>query len=713
MKTISTLFLAMLFVVSSTLLYGQNDNAREGFTVFSSNDSNAVIVTSFYYDHLPWATNLNIAEGTSETFQLEIMNSSDLMDIQMNSISRLTYYFTNNKVIIYEFGATKSTRFITLDDGGDNFGVSSDGSKIYSYSNSQEYVSIFDAMTGERLDRFFVNSFKGAQPVAFFNSAKDEFYLQNGTSLYVWSIANKVQDREITILNPSANFKFIDDGNTLAYTTGGEVVIAKSSDGEVTYRKDFGYKGVDNIEFSANMNYLVVNNSHAFSVFDMVNKKIVKDNNAPDNNDKNIPTYMYVNNDNSRAVAMDIIDIYCGRNFEDAVTDYIYSIYKTENLEKLASAPYGYIPRPENAIVSKDNKLLVVSGSDIGATITNALVDNQENFIKYVNVDAYPVTFLEDNNRIAFVEEGKFKVYNTESEEFEREFETGIENYNEVYFFSNGDGRIVITDDSEIKVYDYTTFELVYTFNYSELGLEPTDISFDNNSTISVYSLKRLHKFNAYTGEKSDTPITNMDPTNKLVDVSINGRFLLFRTTDNEFIVYDNTLKSEVYKEKPSFVDNGMVYLSAGFFGNQEIMWVRYESNPVDRLLLVSKYDFVTKKIEKMSGDREPIISNDGSLFYSHYCPVEYEIGAIRDPQTSVESTTSTITGGIYPNPASDFIKLDLNTKSINSEIQIFDAYGKQVMSIIYIGENIDISGLTAGVYFVKVGDKSWKFIKL
>ena len=713
MKTISTLFLAMLFIASSTLSYGQNDNAREGFTAFSSNDSNAVIVSSFYYDHLPWATNLNIAEGTSETFQLEIMNSSDLRDIQMNSISRLTYYFTNNKVFIYEFGATKSSRIIIIDNDSPYFGVSSDGTKIYSYNNKQDYVSVFDAMTGERLDRFFVNSFANNNKLGFFNSAKDEFYLQNGTSLYVWSIANKVQDREITILNPSANFKFIDDGNTLAYTTGGEVVLANSSDGEVTYRKDFGYKGIDNIEFSANMNYLVVNNSHAFSVFDMVNKKIVKDNNAPDNNDKNIPTYMYVNNDNSRAVAMDIIDIYCGRNFEDAVTDYIYSIYKTENLEKLASAPYGYIPRPENAIVSKDNKLLVVSGSDIGATITNALVDNKENFIKYVNVDAYPVTFLEDNNRIAIMEEGKFKVYNTESEVFERQFETGIEKYNEVYFFSNGNGRIVITDDSEIKVYDYNTFELVYTFNYSELGLEPTDISFDNKSTISVYSLKRLYKFNVYTGESSDTPITNMDPTNKLVDVSINGRFLLFRTTDNEFIVYDNTLKSEVYKEKPSFVDNGMVYLSAGFFGNQEIMWVRYESNPVDRLLLVSKYDFVTKKIEKMSGDREPIISNDGSLFYSHYCPVEYEIGAIRDPQSSVETTNEAITGSVYPNPATDFIKLDMNASSMNSIIEIYDAYGKQVMSMMYTSEDIDVSKLTAGVYFVKTGNGTHKFMKM
>lgn len=712
MKTVSTLFLVMLFIASSTLSYGQNDNAREGFTAYSNNDSNAVIVSSFYYDHLPWATNLNIAEGTSETFKLEIMNSSDLRDIQMNTNSRFTYYFTGDKVLIYEFGSTKSTRIITLDNGGDNFGVSNDGSKIYSYSNSQEYVSIFDAMTGERLDRFFVNSFKGAQPEGFFNSDKDEFLLRNGNTLYVWSITNKVQDREITLPNSVKNLTITDNGNVLAYTVGGEVILTNSSDGEINYRKQFDYDRIDNIQFSANMNYLIVRDFYSFLVFDVVNKKIVTESNKPSDNGKYIPIYYYVNNDNSRAIAMDIIDIYCGRNFEDAVTDYIYSIYKTENHDKLASAPYGYIPRPEKAIVSKDNKLLVVSGGDIGATITNALIDNHENFIKYVNVDGYPVTFLEDNNRIAIMEKGKFKVYNTESEEFEREFETGMENYNEVYFFSNGDGRIVITDDSEIVVYDYSTFEVLYTFNYSELGLEPTDISFDNNSTISVYSLKRLHKFNAYTGEKSDTPITNMDPANKLVDVSISGRFLLFRNTDNEFIVYDNIKKSELYRNKPSIVNSSIKYFNAGFFGNHEIMWIRYENDPVSRKLLVAKYDFVTNKTEELFGDIEPVFSNDGTLYYSHYCPVKYEIGSIRDPQTSVEISKA-ITGSVYPNPASDFIKLDMNASAMNSSIEIFNAFGKQVMSVIYTGDDIDISGLTAGMYFVKTPSHNYKFIKL
>jgi len=712
MKTISTLFLLFTLIVSNATADGENNFQRVSYTAYSTNDSNLVLVGGLYDEYLYVATNLNIATGTSETFQLEVDNSTELLDVQMNTRARLVYFFTYKKVTIYEFGATTALRTITIDNDGPYFGVSSDGTKIYSYDNKQDYVSVFDALTGERLYRFFVNSFPDNNKIGFFNSDEDKFYLKNGAELYVWSIELLAQVGTIIVPVSSNNFKFIDYGNTLVYTIDGELVLNNSSDGDKIYSKDFGLSKIGSYEFSPNMNYVLVSDFSTFIVYDMLKHEIIVDSRNPNVEEQNLPFYVYVNNDYSRVLAREYIDLYCGRNYEDAIADYVYFIYEAGTNNKIVSAPFGHIPRPEKAIISKDNKALVLSGYNIEDGYTNGLVDNQENFIKYINVNDYPVTFLEDNKRIAFMEGGKFKVYNIETEQYERQFETGMLDYDEVYYFANGDGRLVITNDVEIRVYDYATFSLLYTFNFSQLGIEPTNISFDNNSTINVNSLNRLHKFNAYTGESSDTPITNLDPTNTLVDVSIGGRFLLFRTKVNEFIVYDNDLKLELYNEKPSFVEYGMVYLSAGFFGNQEIIWVRYESNPVDRLLLVSKYDFVTKKIEKMSGDREPIISDDGSLYYSHYCPTKYEIGSIRDPKTSVETTTA-ITGTVYPNPASDFIKLDMNASAMNSSIEIYDAYGKQVMSAIYTDEEIDISKLTAGVYFVKTQSQSYNFIKM
>ncbi len=62
----------------------------------------------------------------------------------------------------------------------------------------------------------------------------------------------------------------------------------------------------------------------------------------------------------------------------------------------------------------------------------------------------------------------------------------------------------------------------------------------------------------------------------------------------------------------------------------------------------------------------------------------------------------------IYPNPANDFIMI--NTQSINNnEIQIFNAYGQNVMIVEshcnVPQQRIDISQLPAGIYFIRISN--------
>ena len=70
----------------------------------------------------------------------------------------------------------------------------------------------------------------------------------------------------------------------------------------------------------------------------------------------------------------------------------------------------------------------------------------------------------------------------------------------------------------------------------------------------------------------------------------------------------------------------------------------------------------------------------------------------------------------VYPNPADNVWNIRSN-QSINS-IQIFDVLGKQVMTLTPNSETVSIkaSGLTNGIYFVKlssaIGTKSIKLIK-
>jgi hypothetical protein len=73
----------------------------------------------------------------------------------------------------------------------------------------------------------------------------------------------------------------------------------------------------------------------------------------------------------------------------------------------------------------------------------------------------------------------------------------------------------------------------------------------------------------------------------------------------------------------------------------------------------------------------------------------------------------------VYPNPASDFIEISVGANGrspLQSEIRFLNIFGQTVLSIGAIHElpvRIDVSGLAPGMYFVRIGDKVIKFIKI
>ncbi len=73
----------------------------------------------------------------------------------------------------------------------------------------------------------------------------------------------------------------------------------------------------------------------------------------------------------------------------------------------------------------------------------------------------------------------------------------------------------------------------------------------------------------------------------------------------------------------------------------------------------------------------------------------------------------------ISPNPATDFIEILVGTRravSDQSEIKILNIYGQTVLSVGAIHElplRVDISVLARGMYFVRIGDRVQKFVKI
>ena len=73
----------------------------------------------------------------------------------------------------------------------------------------------------------------------------------------------------------------------------------------------------------------------------------------------------------------------------------------------------------------------------------------------------------------------------------------------------------------------------------------------------------------------------------------------------------------------------------------------------------------------------------------------------------------------ISPNPSSDFIEISVGANGcspLQSDIKILNVYGQTVLSVGAIHElplRFDVSGLAPGMYFVRIGDTTSKFVKI
>ena len=81
---------------------------------------------------------------------------------------------------------------------------------------------------------------------------------------------------------------------------------------------------------------------------------------------------------------------------------------------------------------------------------------------------------------------------------------------------------------------------------------------------------------------------------------------------------------------------------------------------------------------------------------------------------TQVVNATDNVISNIYPNPANETISMSISSLNKISDIAIYDVYGRIVKQFKAQNTNltIDISDLESGIYFVKAGAETHKFIK-
>jgi hypothetical protein len=86
----------------------------------------------------------------------------------------------------------------------------------------------------------------------------------------------------------------------------------------------------------------------------------------------------------------------------------------------------------------------------------------------------------------------------------------------------------------------------------------------------------------------------------------------------------------------------------------------------------------------------------------------------VKDTVTSVRTNHEIEKSFIVlnPNPAYNYLYIS-NDIDENAKISIYSIFGKQVLQTVNSGNKIDVSGLTTGIYFILIGNKLEKFVKL
>ena len=135
---------------------------------------------------------------------------------------------------------------------------------------------------------------------------------------------------------------------------------------------------------------------------------------------------------------------------------------------------------------------------------------------------------------------------------------------------------------------------------------------------------------------------------------------------------------------------------------------VQFDSN-LDEISNLQWYEYT--KQQGSSGLRQIIFVNNLEFIgigYKDYS--KYYIARFQIPSTEVYYNKSIVSSLFKPNPVSDFI--EICTSNVLEKIEIYSILGLKVLETEW-KERINVSCLPASVYFIRIGDRFEKFVKI
>jgi hypothetical protein len=284
-------------------------------------------------------------------------------------------------------------------------------------------------------------------------------------------------------------------------------------------------------------------------------------------------------------------------------------------------------------------------------------------------------------------------------------------------FYNTKTGELIKYDKSNSCMPDFY-YERIGGYYLVPHDTVPYAVTVDNNLNSWIYTSESLIKFSPNSSKLYDIPM--LDSVNKVF-----ANTLYFDISSNElladYVRNDKYYYFDIATEKWDSIpkkDCGIIgwYINHKKLLDNKIWACDYTGY---MYMYIGKGKFAPFDLKVKGREYLNFQISDFSIDANNYLHLGTDIGLLTNKSilTGVEDNATSNTENIVlmPNPASDFISLQFSQSmnvSKSPKLEIFSILGNKILETEY-KDRIDVSGLSAGVYFVKLSDKVCKFVKL
>jgi len=275
-------------------------------------------------------------------------------------------------------------------------------------------------------------------------------------------------------------------------------------------------------------------------------------------------------------------------------------------------------------------------------------------------------------------------------------------------------GQLSKYDKNNSCMPDYY-YERIGGFYLVEHDTVPKAVTIDNNLNVWIYTSESLIKFNP-----NDSKIYNIPMYDSVRKVFSNT--LYFDIASNELLAdyfqHDNYYYFDIATEKWDSIPKSECGIIGWYINHKKLLDGRIWSCDYTGYMYryIGKGKFEHFDLEIQGREYLGIQIHDFSIDANNYLHLGTDIGLLTNKSilTGADDNTLIETDNISisPNPATDFIQLHFSENVKLSDVEIYNVLGIKVIVTEY-KDRIDVSGLSAGVYFLKAGNKIYKFVKM